>query len=374
MKLSRTYNRKKLELTSFYNLIDHISQLSGEKYSSSYSIEVENDEYTFDTIEELKSKIHLKYKYIGANIYWKGVAFAYNYFSNHKTKIEIKGHKELIDSVIELLDESIFVEEKEDAPSNSLQKGKTFKGVFIDRRDIKSLLEEHFKDGQYSTLKTKRNNERWEFGNLNDFLSYYDKECDEFSINVSTSKVSLWLDSHSRFELVVIVRSTFAHLVRSIFSEVESLVSKSHVEISKDIAKDKIVVFIGHGGNKQWRELKDHLSDLHNIKVEAFESGARAGHHIRDILEDMSTKSTFAIMVMTGEDETKDGKMRARQNVIHEIGLFQGKLGFNRAIVAMENDTEEFSNINGVQQLRFSKNNIKEIFGDVVATIKREFD
>ena len=35
---------------------------------------------------------------------------------------------------------------------------------------------------------------------------------------------------------------------------------------------------------------------------------------------------------MTGEDEHIDQTKHARENVIHEIGLFQGKLGFRKAM------------------------------------------
>jgi predicted nucleotide-binding protein len=87
----------------------------------------------------------------------------------------------------------------------------------------------------------------------------------------------------------------------------------------------------------------------------------------------MLSKSSFAILVLTGEDETSDGKFFARQNVIHETGLFQGRLGFRKAIALLEDGTEEFSNIHGIEQIRFSKGNIKETFGEVLATIKREF-
>lgn len=87
----------------------------------------------------------------------------------------------------------------------------------------------------------------------------------------------------------------------------------------------------------------------------------------------MLAKSAFAFLVMTGEDEMVGGGTRARQNVVHEAGLFQGKLGFRRAIVLLEEGTEEFSNIHGIEQIRFSKGNIKETFGEVLATIRREF-
>jgi len=74
---------------------------------------------------------------------------------------------------------------------------------------------------------------------------------------------------------------------------------------------------------------------------------------------------------MTGEDKTESGELHPRLNVVHEAGLFQGRLGFHRAIVLLEEGTTEFSNIYGVEQIRFK--NIREVFGDVVASIYREF-
>jgi predicted nucleotide-binding protein len=57
----------------------------------------------------------------------------------------------------------------------------------------------------------------------------------------------------------------------------------------------------------------------------------------------------------------------------HELGLFQGRLGFARAIVLLEKRVEEFSNIDGIVQIGFDKGRIKETFGDVLATKRREF-
>ena len=75
---------------------------------------------------------------------------------------------------------------------------------------------------------------------------------------------------------------------------------------------------------------------------------------------------------MTGEDEQTDGKVRARENVVHEVGLFQGKLGFSRAIVLLEEGCEEFSNIHGLGQIRFPKGNIAAKFEDIRAVLERE--
>ena len=132
-------------------------------------------------------------------------------------------------------------------------------------------------------------------------------------------------------------------------------------------------IFIGHGRSPLWRDLKDHLHELHGYEVVAYEIGARAGHTIRDILESMLGKGTFAILVMTGEDETKSDLLIPRLNVVHELGLFQGRMGFSKAIVLLEGGTQEFSNIHGTHQIRFAKGNIRETFGDVLATLRREF-
>jgi hypothetical protein len=67
-------------------------------------------------------------------------------------------------------------------------------------------------------------------------------------------------------------------------------------------------------------------------------------------------------------------EIHARENVIHELGLFQGRLGFKRAIVCMEDGVEEFSNIRRMDQIRFPKGRIRETYGEILATIKREFN
>ncbi|MGH2442129.1 MAG: TIR domain-containing protein, partial [Chloroflexota bacterium] len=62
----------------------------------------------------------------------------------------------------------------------------------------------------------------------------------------------------------------------------------------------------------------------------------------------------------------------ARRNVIHEAGLFQGRLGFERAIILLEEGCEEFSNIHGLGQLRFPRGRISAVFDDVRRVLERE--
>ena len=78
------------------------------------------------------------------------------------------------------------------------------------------------------------------------------------------------------------------------------------------------------------------------------------------------------MLVLTGEDETAEGGKRARQNVIHEAGLFQGVLGFQRAVMLVQKGAEEFSNVAGLQYIEFEKDKIENCFWELQRVLKRE--
>ena len=89
-------------------------------------------------------------------------------------------------------------------------------------------------------------------------------------------------------------------------------------------------------------------------------------------LTEMMDSSGFAFLIMTGEDQQPTGELRPRENVVHEAGLFQGRLGFKRAIVLLENGCEKFSNNAGLTHINFPKDNIRAAFQDVRETLERE--
>jgi predicted nucleotide-binding protein len=131
-------------------------------------------------------------------------------------------------------------------------------------------------------------------------------------------------------------------------------------------------IFVGHGQSMIWRELKDFIEDRLQLLVDEFNSVPIAGITTTARLSELLDAAAFAFLVMTAEDEQADGRMRARENVVHEVGLFQGRLGFSRAIVLLEEGCQEFSNIHGLGQIRFPKGNISAKFEDIRAVLERE--
>lgn len=131
-------------------------------------------------------------------------------------------------------------------------------------------------------------------------------------------------------------------------------------------------VFIGHGGSESWRQLKDFLEDTLGLQVDEFNQKPVAGITNITRLSEMLDDAGIAFLIMTAEDEQKDGTKHARMNVIHEAGLFQGRLGFTRAIVILEEGCEEFSNIQGLGQIRFPSKKIKAAFQEIREVLERE--
>jgi predicted nucleotide-binding protein len=121
-----------------------------------------------------------------------------------------------------------------------------------------------------------------------------------------------------------------------------------------------------------WRELKDFIEDRLRLPVDEFNRVPVAGVTNVARLSEMLDAAAIAFLIMTGEDEQPDGKLRARMNVVHEAGLFQGRLGFTRAIVLMEEGCEAFSNIEGLGQIRFPTGNIKAAFEEIRQVMERE--
>ncbi len=131
-------------------------------------------------------------------------------------------------------------------------------------------------------------------------------------------------------------------------------------------------VFIGHGRSRVWMDLRDFVRDRLRLPFDEFNRVPVAGITNIARLSEMLDAAAVAFVVMTAEDEQADGSVQARMNVIHEVGLFQGRLGFTRAIVLLEEGCEEFSNIQGLGQIRFPKGNIGAKFEDIRLVLERE--
>ena len=131
-------------------------------------------------------------------------------------------------------------------------------------------------------------------------------------------------------------------------------------------------VFIGHGRSPLWARLQLFLEKELGLETVTYESESRAGESIVPVLDEMLGQANFAVLIMTAEDETAEGGRRARQNVVHEAGLFQGRLGFKKAILLVQDGVENFSNLAGLQHISFTGDRIEQSFWELQRVLKKQ--
>lgn len=113
-------------------------------------------------------------------------------------------------------------------------------------------------------------------------------------------------------------------------------------------------IFLIHGHNLLLREkVRTFVQRICSRPVVVLDDQPNKGRDILGKLLDHAIPASFAIALLTGDDEGRqvkalDWQLRARQNVILELGLFLGLLGRDRVVALYEDGVEMPSDYQGV--------------------------
>lgn len=113
-------------------------------------------------------------------------------------------------------------------------------------------------------------------------------------------------------------------------------------------------VFIVHGHDNEAKETVARFVEKSGIEATILHERTNRGKTIPEKFEEHAGKAGFAIILLTpddvgkSKDETDEFKLRARQNVILELGYFWGKLGRDRLCVLYKEGIELPSDIHGI--------------------------
>lgn len=121
-------------------------------------------------------------------------------------------------------------------------------------------------------------------------------------------------------------------------------------------------VFIAHGANPEWLAVQRFIEERFNLPVYSFESSSWGGREVTEALANYLERCSLAICVLTVEDFTGDGRKLARQNVVHEVGLFQGRHGFDRVVVLAEEGCNFVPQAANPYTISFPHNGIDQTF------------
>lgn len=141
---------------------------------------------------------------------------------------------------------------------------------------------------------------------------------------------------------------------------------------SKSESKSKVKnkkIFIVHGrDNSSKFALKDLLRDW-GLEPIILHEQPNKGRTIIEKFEDYSDVS-YTIVILTPDDKghhksSKKLNLRARQNVILELGFFYGKLGRDKVTCLYKKGVEKPSDIDGIMYIPFDRDLKKEVYEEL---------
>ena len=148
-------------------------------------------------------------------------------------------------------------------------------------------------------------------------------------------------------------------LVRDI-EQIFEIRANSELEQPKNEVAQR--VFITHGHSSEWRAVQAFIEkDVQLLTIE-LEQEPNMGRTIIEKLIDNSVRCNSSVIVMTGDDVANGDEARVRENVMHEIGFFQGRYGRSNVILLHEEGVNIPTNLSGVAYVPFPKGNIKTGF------------
>lgn len=165
-------------------------------------------------------------------------------------------------------------------------------------------------------------------------------------------------------------RKTTMSTIESSLTYILELHSNIRIGERNEESEDVFRIFISHGRNPQWRELQNYLEKDLDFPTLELAQEPNLGRTVFQKLMEESIKCSIAIIVMTGEDVANTNELRARENVIHELGYFQGLYGSNRVILLHETEVNIPTNLQGIVYIPFQKELINMTFGALVRELK----
>ncbi len=132
-------------------------------------------------------------------------------------------------------------------------------------------------------------------------------------------------------------------------------------------------IFIVHGHDFAPTEAVARFLTTLGYEPVILHEQANKGRTIIQKFRDEASDVGFAVVLMTPDDEMPNGKYRARQNVILELGFFLGALGPDRVAAVVKDDVERPSDFDGVVYINFDSG-WKTAIGRELQAAGYEFD
>jgi predicted nucleotide-binding protein len=130
-------------------------------------------------------------------------------------------------------------------------------------------------------------------------------------------------------------------------------------------------VFIAHGADPQWEIVRRFLEQECRVPVYALTTNMR-GTEVAQAMRQHLDRCSFAVCLLTVEENSQGEDARADQSVVHQAGILQGMYGFRRVAILVQEGCQTFSNVAGLIRLDFPDGHVDSTFWQLARMLRRE--
>jgi predicted nucleotide-binding protein len=132
------------------------------------------------------------------------------------------------------------------------------------------------------------------------------------------------------------------------------------------MGRKKFNVIIMHGRSREYLKIKKLLLKMEFNAVVLMEKFS-GGTIIEKVRNSVWDQAHCAVILMSPDDQTTEKELRARQNVVFELGYCLGafdsipdKYWYNAVVIVKEERVERFADIEGMEYLSYRKKLVSE--------------
>jgi predicted nucleotide-binding protein len=137
-----------------------------------------------------------------------------------------------------------------------------------------------------------------------------------------------------------------------------------------------IGVILVHDGHSQRGDVRRFVEQRCGIPVHEIDAATVADTQVAALMPRLLARSSFAICLLTGGSRSSPAEISARSradhHVVHQAGILQGRYGFGRVAILVEEGCDTFSNIAGLVRLHFPVGRVSSVFLELERMLQRE--
>lgn len=131
-------------------------------------------------------------------------------------------------------------------------------------------------------------------------------------------------------------------------------------------------VFIVHDESPYWRGVRDFIAGSCRLPTYELSSLEMDENNLEEVMQERLNRCSFAVCLLSRQNRPAGDQTRADQNIVYQAGIFQGRYGFGRVAILVEEGCDTFSNISGLVRMGFSSGQVESTFLELERMLKRE--